>query len=252
VTGPVTRPLSSSPVLPDIGWLLPSPTLIDLRQIAVSRPGNPPVTALSPVDLTVSPGELVTVPGPPHPETSALLQVIGLLDRPTGGRYLLNGLDTAAFSDRDRAAVRGRDIGFVLQRSHLLASRSVLDNVALGLLYLGLPGRQRRQAAMELLDRVGLAGQADTIAGRLSGSGQQLAAIVRALAGRPRLLLCEEPTAGLTSAEAALVIDLIGGLHAAGSAVFAVTSDPALAARAGRVVAIGAGPAASNPIRQDR
>jgi putative ABC transport system ATP-binding protein len=254
VTEPVTGPVSS-PTLPDIGWLLPPPAVIDLRGIGVSRPGNPPVTALSPVDLTVHPGELVTVPGPPRLGTLTLLQVIGLLDRPTRGRYLLNGLDTAAFSERDRAAVRGREIGSVFRRPHLLMSRSARDNVALGLLYLGLPPRQRRPAAMESLDRVGLAAQADTVAGQLSASEQRLVTIARALASRPRLLLCEDPTAGLTSAEATLAIDLIVGVQAAGAAVLAVTSDPALTAPTaptGRAVVVGVGLATSNPIRPSR
>jgi putative ABC transport system ATP-binding protein len=242
----VTEPLSS-PVLADIGWLLPPPAVIDLREIGVSRPGNPPVTALSPVDLAVCLGELVTVAGPPRPQTSALLQVIGLLDRPTRGRYLLNGLDTAAFGERDRAAVRGREIGFVFGRHHLLLSRSARDNVALGLLYLGLQGRRRRSAAMELLDRVGMAGRADTVAGRLSASEQQFVAIARALAGGPRLLLCEEPTGGLDSAQAAPVIDLITRFRQGGAAVLAITSDPALAAYGNRTVAIGPGPDAAWP-----
>jgi len=231
--GPVTRPLPQG-----IGWLLPPPAVIDLRKIGVSYPGKPPVTALNPVDLTVQPGELVTVTGQARSGKSTLLQVIGLLDRPTTGRYLLNGLDTAGLGERDRAALRGRQIGFVFQRHHLLPSRSARDNVALALLYAGLPGRQRKLAALDLLDRVGLAGQASTAAGRLSASERQRVVIARALAGNPSLLLCDEPTASLDGSAAAPIIDLIRTLHRADRTVVIATSDPALIAQGTRSIGL--------------
>jgi len=239
-TEPVTRPLPLG-----IGWLFPPPAVIDLRRIGVSYPGKPPVTALHPVDLTVQQGELITVTGQARSGKSTLLQVIGLLDRPTTGRYLLNGLDTAGLGERDRTALRGRQIGFVFQRPHLLPSRSARDNVALALLYAGLPGRQRRLAALDLLDRVGLAGQAKTAARQLTASERQRVAIARALAGNPSLLLCDEPTASLDGGAAAPIIDLICALHGAGRTILIATSDPALIAQGTRSIGLFAANATS-------
>jgi putative ABC transport system ATP-binding protein len=135
--------------------------------------------------------------------------------------------------------LRGGQIGLVFQRPQLLASRSAIDNVALPLLYRGLPGRRRRLIAADLLDRLGVAGQADTQAGRLSDGERQLVAIARALAGGPSLLLCDEPTAGLDASCAAQVAELLIGLHADGVTVAAVTGDPLIAAHGTQRIALG-------------
>lgn len=227
--------------LPGLGWLLPPPAVIELRGVGFSYPGQPPVTALSPVDLTVGRGELVTVIGPAGSGKTTLLNVIGLLDRPTTGRYRLNGIDTALLGERDRTALRGRQIGFVFRRHQLLLSRSVLDNIELSLLYHGLRDRQRRRQATGFLDRVGLAGRGAALAGRLSDGERQLVAIARALAGAPSLLLCDEPTAGLDGAAAARISALLASLHRDGGTVLIVTRDPLLASRSTRSLAIGAG-----------
>jgi putative ABC transport system ATP-binding protein len=227
--------------LPGLHWLLPPPAVVELRGVGLSYRGNPPVTALSPVDLLVDSREMVTVTGPAGSGKTTLLNVIGLLDRPTTGRYRLNGVDTALLGERDRSALRGRQIGFVFQPHQLLLSRSAADNVALSLLYQGLPGPQRRRQAIYLLDRVGIAGRADVLAGQLSDGERKLVSIARALAGRPSLLLCDEPTAGLDRGLATCVIDLLTVAQRDGCAVLIASRDPRLAAHSTRSCAIGAG-----------
>jgi putative ABC transport system ATP-binding protein len=224
-----------------MSWLLPPPPVIELRGVGLSYGGPSPVAALSPVDLIVGHGELLTVNGPAGSGKTTLLNVIGLLRRPTTGRYRLNGIDTALFGDRDMAALRGRQIGFVFQRHHLLMSRSVADNVALSLLYRGLRDQRRRRGAMDALGRVGLAGRADALAGQLSAGERQLVAIARALAGRPRLLLCDEPTSSLDPSAAAQIMDLLAAVQRDGNTVLIVTRDPLPAAPGARSFALGTG-----------
>lgn len=175
------------------------PAVIELQGIWRTYRGPPPLTALRGVDMTIGRGELVTVMGPSGSGKSTLLNLVGLLDRPTEGTYLLNGIDTGGLGERDRTALRGRRIGFVFQAFHLLASRSALDNVMLSMTYTGLPKRRRRQAALDMLDRAGLAGRAFAAAAQLSGGERQRVAIARALAGGPSLLLCNEPTGTSTA-----------------------------------------------------
>ena len=237
--------------LPGLDWLLPPPAVIELRGVGRSYPGRPPVMALSPVSLTVQPGELVIVTGQARSGKSTLLRLIGLLDRPTTGRYLLNGLDTADLGERDKSALRGRKIGFVFQRPQLLPSRSALDNVSLALLYAGLPGRARRRAAAAMLDWAGITGRAvNARTGQLSDSERQRVAIARALVARPSLLLCDEPTACLNRESAGPVIDLITSLRHDGHAVLIATSDPALAAHGSAICRIGPG-SIDGPASQD-
>ncbi|HXP18423.1 MAG TPA: ATP-binding cassette domain-containing protein [Streptosporangiaceae bacterium] len=223
-----------------LSWLLPLPPAIELRGVGLSHSGPPPVTALSPVDLTVGHGELVTVTGPAGSGKTTLLNVIGLLGRPTTGRYRLNGIDTALLGDRDAAALRGRQIGFVFQRPQLLLSRSVADNVSLALLYRGLRAQRRQRRAMDMLDRVGIAGLAGALAGQLSAGERQLAAIARALAGGPSLLLCDEPTASLDPGTTDRIIDLLSAVHRDGGTVLIVTRDPLLADCGTRSFGLGA------------
>lgn len=214
------------------------PAVIELQGIWRTYEGPPPLTALRGVDMTIGRGELVTVVGPSGSGKSTLLNLVGLLDRPTEGTYLLNGIDTGGLGERERTALRGRRIGFVFQAFHLLASRSALDNVMLSMMYTGLPKRRRRQAALDMLDRVGLAGRAFAAAAQLSGGERQRVAIARALAGGPSLLLCDEPTGNLDSASAAQVMDLVSGLHRDGYTVLVVTHNHAVAAQGTRTIAM--------------
>jgi putative ABC transport system ATP-binding protein len=212
--------------------------VIELRSVGLTYPGPPPVAALRPCDLVVHRGDLVTVVGPSGSGKSTLLNVLGLLDRCTGGTYLLDGEDTGALADADRTALRGGSIGFVFQAYHLLAHRTALENVVLALTYNGVPRRERDRIAGEALDRVGLAPRRDALPTHLSGGERQRVAVARALAVGPSLLLCDEPTGNLDSASAEGVLALITALNADGMTVLMITHDPAVAARARRTVTI--------------
>lgn len=212
--------------------------VIEFRQTGLTYPGPPPVAALKPCDLRVDRGEFVTVIGPSGSGKSTFLNVAGLLDTPTHGRYLLDGHDTGELRDADRTALRGRRIGFVFQSFHLLPHRSALENVTLAMVYNGVPRGRREPRARDALQRVGLGHRVDTPPTRLSGGERQRVAIARALAADPSLLLCDEPTGNLDSASAAAVLLILDELHAAGMTVLMITHDPEVAARGERTVAI--------------
>ncbi|MFJ6757034.1 MULTISPECIES: ABC transporter ATP-binding protein [unclassified Streptomyces] len=212
--------------------------VIEFRGVGLTYPGPPPVEALHPCELLVRRGEFITVVGPSGSGKSTFLNVAGLLDSPTTGRYLLDGIDTAALPDRERTALRGRRIGFVFQSFHLLPHRSALENVTLAMLYTGIPRAQRLVRAREALDQVGLGHRAGAVPGRLSGGERQRVAIARALVGRPSLLLCDEPTGNLDSANAASVLGLLDDLHGSGMTVLVITHDLEVARRGRRTVTI--------------
>ncbi|MDI2129206.1 ABC transporter ATP-binding protein [Yinghuangia seranimata] len=212
--------------------------VIAFHGVGLTYPGPPPVPALLPVDLRVERGEFVTIVGPSGSGKSTFLNVAGLLDRPSSGRYVLDGVDTGALKDAERTAVRGSRIGFVFQAFHLLAHRGALENVELGMLYGGLPRRERAERARAALVRVGLGHRLHALPTTLSGGERQRVAIARALAPRPALLLCDEPTGNLDTATAADVLDLLDELHAAGMTVMLITHDPQVAARGTRTLTI--------------
>jgi putative ABC transport system ATP-binding protein len=166
------------------------------------------------------------------------LHIIGLLDQPTSGTYLLDGSDTTAISERDRARLRGTRIGFVFQAFHLLPYRTVLENVALGVVYAGAPRRGRAEKAMAVLDRVGMGHRRHASPSTLSGGERQRVAIARALLGEPSLLLADEPTGNLDSASTAAVLDVFDELHADGITVAVITHDVQVSSRARRSVRI--------------
>lgn len=210
--------------------------VVHLHGVALTYPGPPAVPALRPTNLRIDKGEYVAVVGPSGSGKSTLLNVMGLLDRPTEGRFELDGVDTGALSEVDRTGLRGARIGFVFQAFHLLPYRSAVENVALAQLYSGTPRRYRERAAVEALIRVGLAHRLHAAPTTLSGGERQRVAIARALAANPSLLLCDEPTGNLDSATSTAVLDLIGDLHADGMTVVIITHDPAAAARAERML----------------
>ncbi|MFJ4779859.1 ABC transporter ATP-binding protein [Streptomyces sp. NPDC088762] len=228
---PRPRPGPAVPAPPDA-------PVMEFRGVALTYPGPPPVEALKPCELTVMRGEFVTIVGPSGSGKSTFLNVAGLLDSPTSGRYLLDGIDTAGLPDRDRTALRGRRIGFVFQSFHLLPHRSALENVALALLYTSVPRAERLARARAALEQVGLGHRETAVPGRLSGGERQRVAIARALVGRPSLLLCDEPTGNLDSANAASVLALLDELHAAGMTVMVITHDPGVAARGRRTLTV--------------
>ncbi|MFE3106605.1 ABC transporter ATP-binding protein [Kitasatospora indigofera] len=219
----------------------PDPLVIRLAGVGRIFPGPPPVTALHPSDLEIRRGEYVAVTGPSGSGKSTLLHLLGLLDTPSTGSYEIDGIDTARLGDRDRSTLRGQRIGFVFQSFHLLAHRTAEENVLLAQLYNRTPRARRRAAAREALARVGLAHRTRALPGTLSGGERQRVAIARALVNGPSLLLCDEPTGNLDSANAEAVLTRFDDLHAQGHTLVVITHDPAVAARAERSVRIGDG-----------
>jgi len=197
---------------------------------------DPPVEALRDVHLVIQPGDYMAIIGPSGSGKSTLLNVLGLLDRPTDGRYLLDGIDTAVLSDSGRAAERGRRIGFVFQSFHLLSYRTIEENVMLSELYLGTSRKDRHRRAVEALERVGLGHRLGFEPIRRSGGERQRVAIARALLGEPSLLLCDEPTGNLDSRNTESVLDLFDELHGQGLTVAVITHDDSVAQRAQRRV----------------
>jgi putative ABC transport system ATP-binding protein len=213
--------------------------VVDLRDVARTYPGFPPVQALRPTTLQIMPGAYVAVTGPSGSGKSTLLNLLGLLDRPSAGRYYLDGIDVGALSERERAAVRGHRIGFVFQAFHLLPHRSATENVALARLYTSADRpKERSAAAIEMLTRVGMAHRLNALPTILSGGECQRVVVARALANNPRLLLCDEPTGNLDSSNSTVILDLLDRLHRGGVTIVVITHDPNTAARAERQVTI--------------
>jgi putative ABC transport system ATP-binding protein len=212
--------------------------VLELQGVSKTYPGSPPVTALLPTHLRVDTGDFLAVVGPSGSGKSTLLNILGMLDHPTKGSYRLSGTDVASLTERERAAVRGRRVGFVFQAFHLLPHRTVLENVVLAQLYVTGRGEPRRANAARVLRRVGLGHRLDAIPSRLSGGERQRVAIARAVVNSPDILLCDEPTGNLDSATARSVMDLLTELNLAGSTIVVITHDPAVAERARRQVTI--------------
>ncbi|GAA3501829.1 ABC transporter ATP-binding protein [Streptomyces prasinosporus] len=215
-----------------------APPVIEFRGVGLTYPGPPPVRALRACDLVVEQGEHVAIVGPSGSGKSTFLNIAGLLDAPTEGRYLLDGIDTGALSDADRTGLRGRRIGFVFQSFHLLPHRSALENVMLAMVYNAGARRGRAERARAALERVGLGHRTDALPTRLSGGERQRVAIARALVGRPSLLLCDEPTGNLDTVTAESILQLLDELHRDGMTLLVITHDPGVAARGRRTVAI--------------
>ncbi len=217
---------------------VPVPAVLDLVDVSRTFDSSPPVYALRNVDLRVSSGEYVAIVGPSGSGKSTLLNVLGLLDRPSSGRFLLDGVDVSSLGDGDRAALRAARLGFIFQSFHLLPHRSALENVMFGGLYRGIPRRERRARAIEALDRVGVAHRASFRPSRLSGGERQRVAVARALSVAPSLLLCDEPTGNLDSANTESILHLFDGLLDDGLTIVVITHDPSVARHAQRRVSI--------------
>ena len=212
--------------------------VLDVDDVTKSYPGEPPVQALRGVNLTIGPGELVGIVGPSGSGKTTLLQLMGTLDRPTSGRVRITGLDVAVMADEDVAYLRATRIGFIFQQFFLAEHSTVLDNVADGLLYAGLPVKQRRERALDALNLVGLAQRPHARPTQLSGGQRQRVAIARALVGQPAIVLADEPTGNLDQATGQSILALIDQLHHAGSTIVVITHDHAIVERMPRKVEI--------------
>jgi putative ABC transport system ATP-binding protein len=212
--------------------------VLDIDNVSKTYPGEPPVQALREVDLTIDRGELVGIVGPSGSGKTTLLQLMGTLDQPTSGNVRITGLDVATMADDDVAYLRATRIGFIFQQFFLAEHSSVLDNVADGLLYTGIPVEQRRARAREALELVGLARRPYVRPTQLSGGQRQRVAIARALVGEPAIVLADEPTGNLDQATGHAILALIDELHRAGSTIVLITHDHAIAERMPRRVEI--------------
>jgi len=212
------------------------PPVLEVDSVTKIYQTQPPVTALRCVNFSVGAGELVAIVGPSGSGKTTLLHLMGTLDRPTSGTVLLAGTDVAALSDREVAFLRASRIGFVFQHFFLAEHKSLLDNVADGLLYTGVRMAARREQAVDALSAVGLASRADAQPTQLSGGQRQRVAIARALAGEPAIILADEPTGNLDQATGQSILALFSSLHERGTTIVLITHDMGIARRMPRRV----------------
>jgi putative ABC transport system ATP-binding protein len=192
--------------------------------------------ALAELDLSIRWGEFVSISGPSGCGKSTLLSIMGLLDAPTSGSYLLEGVPVGQYDSEEQTRIRNRDIGFIFQSFNLIGDLSVFENVELPLEYRGLRRSERRQRVEQVLERVQLYHRRNHLPGQLSGGQQQRVAVARALAGEPKILLADEPTGNLDSGNGGKVMELLQRLHAEGSTICMVSHDERFQSMASRVV----------------
>ncbi len=218
---------------------MPQQTILTMRDIVKEYPmGDEVAVVLKHINLTVYPGEFLAVLGPSGSGKSTLMNIIGCLDVPTSGEYILSGRRIADLSETELAAIRSREIGFVFQSFHLLPRQTALQNVELPLIYAGMPPAQRRERAAQMLKRVGLESKMDHRPNQLSGGQQQRVAIARAISTNPTILLADEPTGALDQATGRQVMDLFHELHREGRTIIMITHNLDIAKEASRIVTI--------------
>ena len=192
--------------------------------------------ALSGIHLDIKKGEYVSIAGPSGCGKSTLLSILGLLDTPTGGKYILNEKPVENLSMSERARIRNREVGFIFQSFNLIGDLTVYENVELPLTYRGMNSADRKKRVVEALERVGMAHRANHLPSQLSGGQQQRVAVARAVGGQPSILLAEEPTGNLDSTNGEAVMELLRELHRSGATICMVTHDARYAQHANRIV----------------
>jgi putative ABC transport system ATP-binding protein len=207
--------------------------------------------ALSGIHMDILKGEYVSIAGPSGCGKSTLLSILGLLDSPTDGSYVLNGRPVQGLSLPERARIRNREIGFIFQSFNLIGDLTVYENVELPLTYRGMPASERKLAAMEALEKVGMGHRAKHLPSQLSGGQQQRVAVARALAGKPAVLLADEPTGNLDSKNGDSVMALLADLHKAGATIVMVTHDARFARNADRTIHIFDGRVVQEQVESD-
>ncbi|BCJ92545.1 peptide ABC transporter ATP-binding protein [Anaerocolumna cellulosilytica] len=216
--------------------------LIELKDIyKIYHIGDTEITANNGVNMTIYKGEMVAIVGKSGSGKSTIMNIIGALDTPTSGQYILDGNDVSKLKDDDLAEIRNKMIGFIFQQYNLLPKQSVLDNVGLPLMYARVGDRERKKRCMEALEKVGLDDKYRNLPSQLSGGQQQRASIARALVGRPSLILADEPTGALDSKTSREVLDLLKKLHLEGNTIVLITHDNSIAVEAERVIKISDG-----------
>jgi len=192
--------------------------------------------ALAGIHLEIKKGDYISISGPSGCGKSTLLAILGLLDTPSDGKYILNDTPVETLKMRDRARIRNREIGFIFQAFNLIGDLTVYENVELPLTYRNMPARERKSLVMEALERVGMSHRMKHYPSQLSGGQQQRVAVARALVGKPSILLADEPTGNLDSANGEAVMELLRDLHRSGATICMVTHDPRYARTADRII----------------
>jgi putative ABC transport system ATP-binding protein len=211
--------------------------IIELKDISrIYVIGQVQIPALKGISLSIAKNEYVSLIGPSGSGKSTLMNILGCLDTPSGGSYILNGHDVSNLSDNELAGIRNKEIGFVFQTFNLIPRMTSLENVALPLVYAGVPRNERLDRAKEVMVSVGLGDRMDHKPNELSGGQRQRVAIARALVNRPSIILADEPTGNLDSKTSFEIMDLFEDLHRKGNTIIIVTHEPDIAARSERVV----------------
>ncbi len=214
-------------------------SLVEVRNMyKIYNPGENEVRAIDGISLTIEKGEFVAIIGQSGSGKSTLMNMLGLLDVPTSGTYLLDGIDTANMEDDELSEIRNKEIGFIFQGFNLIPSLTAVENVELPLVYRGMKKEERNKLALEALDRVGLSHRLDHLPKQMSGGQQQRVAIARAVAARPPVILADEPTGNLDSHSGVEVMKILHELHEEGRTVILITHDNEIAKEAQRVIRI--------------